>query len=86
MKKDDVPQAVAIKYPEGCPAPFICAKTKGELAEKMVQIARENNIPVEENQELTDILMMEEIGSLIPENTWEVMAMIFSYLVDFEKK
>ena len=38
--------AVALKYPEGFPAPFISIKENGLLAQRMVEIAKENNVPL----------------------------------------
>lgn len=75
-------QAVALKYPENVDAPFISASGSGLVAEKILETAKENNIPIVENKDLTKVLCAEEIGSFIPEETWEVVATIFSFLVD----
>ena len=64
MKKENEPlKAVALKYPCGSDAPFIAAKAKGVLAQKLVQIAEEQKIPVVEDKIATDILTAEEIGA-----------------------
>lgn len=79
-------KAVALKYPENKEAPVIAAKEKGLLAERMLQIAEENNIPVREDSLLTDILSVQEIGSCIPENTWQAVANIFAWIRGVENK
>lgn len=74
-------RAVSLKYPEGAPAPFITASGKGVLAEKILDTARLNNIPVVENKELTDFLSVQEIGTCVPENIWPVLAKIFAFVM-----
>ena len=78
-------KAVALKYPENAEAPFIFAVGKGLAAEKILEIAKEHSIPVVENEIAADILSVQEIGSMIPENTWEIVAQIFSVVVKYEK-
>lgn len=79
-------KAVALRYPEGAEAPFICAKAKGKLAEKVLEIAKENDIPVVEDELLSEVLTVEEIGTVIPEQTFELVAKIFAFVVENEKK
>ncbi len=74
-------KAIAVKYPKNAPAPFILASTKNELAKKMIDEAEKKNIPIVKNDMLADILLKEEIGSMIPEQTWKVMASIFSVIL-----
>lgn len=81
-----VQKAVALKYPSGADAPFIAAKAKGVLAERLIAIAEEQHIPVVENKIAADILTFEEIGACIPEETWEIIAKIFAFVVDNNKK
>jgi len=79
-------QAVALKYPADADAPLIVAKEKGFLAEKMIQIANENHIPVVHNASLTDVLSVQEIGECIPEKSWRAVASIFAYIKSLEKE
>ena len=83
MKKENEPlKAVALKYPCGSDAPFIAAKAKGVLAQKLVEIAEEQKIPVVEDKIAADILTAEEIG----EETWKIIAQIFAFVMDNNKK
>ena len=77
-------KAVALKYPKNAAAPFICASGKGKVAENIIEIAEQNNIPIVENSELSDVLTLQEIGSIIPEETWELIANIFSYIIEVD--
>ena len=78
--------AVALKYPKGAEAPLIAAKEKGLLARRMVEIAKENDIPVVQDELLQNVLSVQDIGSCIPENTWHAVASIFAYIAKLEEK
>lgn len=84
--KRELKKAVALKYPEGASAPFIAASAKGFLAEKMLEVAAEKEIPVTEDAALADFLSVQEIGQAIPEETWEAVAKIFAFVVKFDAK
>ena len=81
-KINEIKTAVALKYPEGAPAPFITAKGKGELARKIISVAEEKNICIEENPDIINVLSAQEIGQAVPEETWEVLAVIFSAILE----
>lgn len=82
----EVKKAVALKYPEGASAPFIAASAKGFLAQKMLEVAAEKKIPITEDAALADFLSVQEIGQAIPEKTWEAVAKIFAFIVQFNAK
>ena len=77
---------IALRYPEGAECPFISAKAKGKLAEKMLEIAEEKKIPVVQDALLEGILTAEEIGESIPVETWEIVAKIFAFIAETESK
>ena len=74
-------RAVALKYPEGVEAPVITAKGSGRKAELMLEEAEKNGIPVEKDTVLVDLLGMSETGSIVPEQAWKSLAVIFSYIL-----
>jgi flagellar biosynthesis protein len=76
--------AVALRYPADADAPFISASGRGELAEKLLEIAAENDIPVVKNDEVASILSMQEIGTGIPAETWQIIAEIFAFIIKQE--
>ncbi|HAH60525.1 MAG TPA: flagellar protein FhlB [Treponema sp.] len=77
-------KAVALKYPEGAPAPFVTAAARGMLAEKILEIAEKNSIPVVKNDDMADVLSVREIGSFVPEETWNVLAAVFAFVLNTE--
>jgi flagellar biosynthesis protein len=80
-------KAVVLKYQENLPAPLIIAKGKGELAKKILQIAKKNGIEISEDEKLIDHLFLFEVGSFIPEELYEIIAKLFAYIykVQIEK-
>lgn len=78
-------KAVALKYPEGVEAPIIVAKGEGKTAEKILLLAEKNNILIEEDVTLVDMLGIGEVGSVVPQEAWKALALIFSYILNEEE-
>ncbi|MBW0146731.1 EscU/YscU/HrcU family type III secretion system export apparatus switch protein [Marinobacter arenosus] len=70
--------AVALKY-EGEQAPIIAATGTHELAEEIIRIAREHNVPLYENAELASILARLSLNEEIPESLYRVIAEILAF-------
>lgn len=80
MKKEQ-DKAVALKYERGKdPAPKVTAKGRGALAEKILAVARENNIPVRHDKTLLDALYKLDINEEIPEELYRVIAEILAFV------
>ena len=73
-------RAIALQYPQGAEAPFIALNVQGSVAEKVIRIAEEKNIPIERNVALAHTLSLCQVGSYIPEETYEVLAKIFAFI------
>ena len=86
MPERPVLKAAALRYPAWADAPFIAAKAKGALAERLVEIARQNDVPVVKAADLTDVLTLQEVGDYIPPETYEVLAGIFALLKRIEQR
>ena len=79
-------KAVALKYIEGIEAPVILAKGEGRKAEFMLEEAEKNGIPVTEDKVLVDMLGLSSAGDIVPENTWQALAVIFSFILSEKKE
>ncbi len=79
-------KAVAIKYIEDLPAPFLIAKGKGELARIIRKIATDNDISLLKDINLTESLVELDVGSYIPEELYELIAKILVFVLDLRKK
>lgn len=79
--------AVVLKYSEKLPAPQLVATGADFMAEKIKQIARENNIPVVENKPLArTIFKTMKIGQIIPKELFVAVAEVLSYVFRLKKK
>ena len=79
--------AAALKYKEEeNNAPRIVAFGKGALAEKIIQVARQNNIPFHEDPELACALSSLEIGQEIPFELYQAIAEVLAFVLYLDKK
>ena len=77
-------KAVALRYDElKNTAPVIVASGMGYMAEKIVETANENGIPVYEDNSLATILTQLELGSQVPEELYQVVVDIYLYFLNF---
>lgn len=85
--KDGKPkQAIALAYnPNEDDAPRVIASGKGQLAEKIIAEAQQNDIPVHEDSKLADTLSKLEIGDAIPPELYEVVAEILVFVDAMDK-
>ena len=85
-EKQKVKTAVALAYdPNEDGAPKVIASGKGALAEKIIEQAKDNKIPVHEDDKLAETLSRLEIGEMIPPELYEVVAEILVFVNDMEK-
>lgn len=73
-------QTTALKYPKDAEAPFIVAQGKALIAQRMIEIAKENNVPIIVEPETEGILSLYDVGECIPYETYEVLAKIFAFI------
>ncbi len=79
--------AVALKYSADLPAPQVVAKGAGAIAEKIKQVARDNNVPVLENKPLArTIFKTIKIGQVVPRELYKAVAEVLSYVYKLKKK
>ena len=79
--------SIALKYlPDKNNAPVIIAAGKNDIAGLIKKIAEKNNIPVVKDNRSAEILSKIPVGSEIPENMYEAIAAIFSFLKFLENK
>lgn len=77
-------KAVAIQYEDGSPAPVIVASGMGYMAEKIVEVASENGVPVYEDTSLATMLSQLELGQPIPESLYKFIVDIYIYFLQFD--
>lgn len=77
--------AVAIRYDVDDVAPKIIATGKGYLAEKIINQAKQDNVPAYRDDKLAKTLSGLEIGDMIPKELYAAVAEILVFVDDMEK-
>ncbi len=72
--------AVAFHYDKKG-APRVVAKGKGTVGEKIIEIARENDIPIQENEVLAGALSNVELGDEIPAELYKAVAEVLIFVM-----
>ncbi len=79
--------AAAIKYEGNADlAPRITAKGKGIVAEKIIEMAARNNIPIKDDPGLVQILCKLDLDEQIPEPLYKAVAEILAYIYSLNSK
>lgn len=80
-------RAVALGYdPEKDEAPRVLAKGRGVIAENIRKLAQEHGIPIHEDPQLTDYLMVLDLYQEIPPEVYPVVAEILAFIYRMNQK
>lgn len=72
------PTAVALRY-DGRSAPRVTAKGRGELAERILALAREHGIPIRDDPPLTELLARIDLGDEVPPELYIAVAQVVAF-------
>lgn len=78
-------QAIALEYNPDEAAPKVIATGRGQLAERIIERAKEADVPVHRDDRLADTLSRLEIGDSIPPELYEVVAEILVFVDAMDK-
>jgi flagellar biosynthesis protein len=84
-KERNGPSAAVIRYEEGDRAPTVVAHGRGYVAEKIIELAKQNHIPIEEDVSLVQQLLDIDLGENIPPQLYAVIAEILVLIEKIEK-
>jgi flagellar biosynthesis protein len=74
-------KAVALRYEaERDSAPQVVATGQGELAERIVALAREHGVHVQEDPDLVRLLAKLDLGAEIPESLYRAVAEVLAFV------
>lgn len=80
-EKQQRTQAVALRYdPERDTAPVVLAKGKGEIAEKILELARACQVPVYSDPNLVEVLSKLDLGYAIPPELYKAVAEVLAFV------
>jgi flagellar biosynthesis protein len=75
------PKAVALKYHEKKDkAPRVVAKGRGNIAEKIIDIAKEHNVPLYEDNNLIQVLEALDLETEIPPELYRAVAEVLAFV------
>lgn len=79
-------KAAALKYKkEEDRAPVLVARGSGQVAEKIIQLAREHNIPLHEDPKTIELLCCLDLGDEIPPELYKAVARILVFIYGLSK-
>ncbi|MDF2521650.1 MAG: flagellar biosynthetic protein FlhB [Clostridia bacterium] len=80
--------AIAVKYDAGkADAPLVLAKGKDLIAQKIKEIAKDNNVPIVENKPLAQALYKTvEIGDMVPAELYKAVAEVLAFVYSLKNK
>jgi flagellar biosynthesis protein len=79
--RNAVKTAIALEYnPDEDNAPRVIASGKGEIADKILQLAQENQIPIREDPVLAQALSLVDLEDEIPAELYAVVAEVLGWV------
>ncbi len=73
--------AVALHYDmDKDPAPAVIAKGRGAVARRILDVAREHNVPIREDAGLAEALGKLHLGDTIPEELFPAIAEVLAFI------
>jgi flagellar biosynthesis protein len=72
--------AVALHYDQSG-APRVVAKGRGSIGEKIIEVAKAHDIPIEENEVLAGALSNIELGDEIPAELYKAVAEVLIFVL-----
>lgn len=84
-KEEKPKQAIALSYDPDEEAPRVIASGRGALAERIIERAKDADVPIHQDNKLADTLSRLEIGDMIPPELYEVVAEILVFVDAMDK-
>lgn len=85
MEEKRMKTSVALSYEQGDSAPKIIASGKGYVADKIVEEAAKQKVPIHKDGTLANTLSKLEIGDTIPEELYAAVAEVLLFVEDMEQ-
>jgi flagellar biosynthesis protein len=81
MTKSKTTKAAALRYDrDESPAPRVVARGDGLIAERILAIAREHNIPIHQDPALVNVLSQLDLDQQIPPALYLAIAEVLAFL------
>ena len=87
QKRNPIKTAIALEYdPDKDEAPRVIATGRGGIADKILEIAQANQIPIREDPVLAQALSMVDLETEIPPELYAVVAEVLGWVYQLRKK
>lgn len=77
--------AVALEYEPGDRAPKVIASGQGHLAEKIIDVAKEADVPIHKDVKLARSLSVLDIGEYIPPELYSIVAEVLVFVDNMDR-
>lgn len=77
-------KAVALAYQETDAAPRVIAKGHGDIAQRIIDKAKEHGLQVHESAELVSLLMQVDLDAHIPSELYQTVAELLAWVYELE--
>lgn len=77
-------KAAALRYEQNYDAPVVTAAGMGHVADKILEKAKENSVPVVYDEELANLLTNVDVGESIPYELYDVVAKVIAYVMEMD--
>ena len=85
--KTSLRKAVALQYQAPAhEAPVVTAKGQGLIADKIIALAKKNQVPIKDDPDLVELLAKLDIGQQIPASVYQAVAEIFAFIYHLNRK
>jgi len=79
-------KAAALKYDAQInSAPVVKAKGAGTVAQKIIQTARDHNVPIKEDPDLVELLVQLDLEQEIPSELYKIVAEILAFVYSLDR-
>jgi flagellar biosynthesis protein len=87
MKKESVKKAAALRYrPDKDRAPRLVAKGNRRLAERIIEVAKEHQIPLQEDPGLVEVLSSLDLYEEIPPSLYKAVAEVLVFIYRMHRR
>lgn len=80
-------RAVAISYDlDKMAAPKVSATGNGAIAERIIELAKENGVPIRKDPDMVELLAQLDVGQMIPPELYAVVAEVLAFVYRIKGK
>ena len=83
---EEILQAVAVGYKPNTPAPRVLSKGKGEIAQAILDRAKELGIPTRSEPSVVAFLMELDLNAWVPPELYAAIAQVLAWAHEEDKK